>query len=128
MNVARSPLHHRNRGGEEMSASAHPAGRVAIAPITVRIAEAARMLRISRSRIYELLIAGDIKIVKLGRSTLIPVDTLQRYADRHPNSTEHERIKHPEGSESEALALRPLNAPALRKGSRRTLIRLRWAG
>lgn len=35
------------------------------------------MLGISRSRIYELIESGDIAIVKLGRSTLIPIESLE---------------------------------------------------
>jgi excisionase family DNA binding protein len=38
--------------------------------IAVRIPAAAKMIGISRSRFYELLGAGRIEAVKLGRSTL----------------------------------------------------------
>ncbi|APL96402.1 excisionase [Sphingobium indicum B90A] len=41
-----------------------------LAPITVRVATAVRLTGLSRSRIYELIQAGDIEIVKVGRATL----------------------------------------------------------
>ena len=51
-----------------------PRPRVTVAPIAVRVPEAAKMLGIGRSRFYELIDSGDIEIVKLGRATLVPVD------------------------------------------------------
>lgn len=52
------------------------------APITVRIPEATRMLGISRSRVYELITSGDIEVIKLGRSTLVPVAGLHALVQR----------------------------------------------
>lgn len=49
-----------------------------LAPITIRISTAVRISGISRSRIYELIQAGEIEIVKVGRATLIRYDSLQR--------------------------------------------------
>lgn len=51
-------------------------------PITVRIPDAARMLGLGRSKIYELIASGDIEIVKLGRSTLVPVASLHALIER----------------------------------------------
>jgi excisionase family DNA binding protein len=53
-----------------------------IAPITVRVATAVRLTGLSRSRIYELIQAGDIEIVKVGRATLVRYDSLQRLTSR----------------------------------------------
>lgn len=52
------------------------------APITVRVATAVRLTGLSRSRIYELIQAGDIEIVKVGRATLVRYDSLQRLTSR----------------------------------------------
>ena len=46
-------------------------------PLTVRIATAVRLTGISRSRLYELIQAGDLETVKLGRLTLIPFASLR---------------------------------------------------
>jgi excisionase family DNA binding protein len=53
-----------------------------LAPITVRVAAAVRLTGLSRSRIYELIQAGDIEIVKVGRATLVRYDSLQRLTSR----------------------------------------------
>lgn len=44
--------------------------------------EAAAALRIGRTRVYELLAAGEITSVKIGHLRRIPVDAVREYADR----------------------------------------------
>ena len=51
-------------------------------PITVRPAEAARMIGVGKTRLYELIKAGDIRTFKLGRATLIDVADLRAYLER----------------------------------------------
>nr|WP_120251490.1 AlpA family phage regulatory protein [Sphingobium sp. YG1] len=46
-------------------------------PLTVRVATAVRLTGLSRSRIYELIKCGDLKIVKVGRSTLVLYQSLK---------------------------------------------------
>jgi len=46
-------------------------------PLTVRIATAVQLTGISRSRLYEMIAAGQLETVKLGRSTLIPYRSLK---------------------------------------------------
>ena len=53
-----------------------------LAPITVRMATAVRLTGLSRSRIYQLIQAGDIEIVKVGRATLVRYESLQRLTSR----------------------------------------------
>ena len=48
-------------------------------PLCVRIRQAVQMTGISRSRIYELLRAGDIEYIKVGSSTLILVESLHQF-------------------------------------------------
>ena len=48
-------------------------------PLTVRIPEACRITGIGRSKLYELIKAGEIGIVKVGTITLVPVEALRRY-------------------------------------------------
>nr|WP_245646783.1 helix-turn-helix domain-containing protein [Sphingomonas soli] len=50
--------------------------------MTVRIPEATRLLGISRSRVYELITSGDIEVIKLGRTTLVPVARLHALVQR----------------------------------------------
>ncbi len=51
--------------------------------ITVRIKEACRITGIGRSKLYELIAAGEIEIVKVGAMTLVPVAGLERFIARH---------------------------------------------
>ena len=52
-------------------------------PICVRVPEAVRLTGIGRSTLYELINAGDIETVKVGRSTFIKYDSLKRLFERH---------------------------------------------
>lgn len=52
-----------------------------IAPLSVRIKEACRMTGIGRSKLYELIAAGDIEVIKVGAMTLVPVDSLRSFLD-----------------------------------------------
>ena len=51
-------------------------------PITVRVREACRLTGIGRSKLYELIAAGEIEIVKVGAITLVPVVSLTRFLER----------------------------------------------
>lgn len=52
-------------------------------PITVRIPEACRMTGIGRSKLYELIKAGDIPTIKVGSMTLVPVKGLEGFLEKH---------------------------------------------
>jgi excisionase family DNA binding protein len=57
----------------------HPAGSP---PIAVRIREACRLTGIGRSKLYELIAAGDIEVIKVGTITLVPVASLKGFLQR----------------------------------------------
>jgi excisionase family DNA binding protein len=44
--------------------------------------EAARVLSIGRTTMYELVGAGAIDVVRIGRSVRVPVDALQAFVDQ----------------------------------------------
>lgn len=46
-------------------------------PLAVRIPDAVRMTGIGRSKLYELIASGDIETVKVGRCTLVPMESLR---------------------------------------------------
>jgi excisionase family DNA binding protein len=50
--------------------------------LLLTIPEAAAALRISRTKFYELLDAGEIESVHIGRSRKIPADALHDYVNR----------------------------------------------
>ncbi|MCW0197391.1 MAG: helix-turn-helix domain-containing protein [Sphingopyxis sp.] len=51
-------------------------------PIGVRVPVAVKLTGISRSTLYELIGAGEIEAVKVGRSTFIRYVSLKRLFDR----------------------------------------------
>lgn len=59
-----------------------PARGPSFEPISVRIPEAVRMTGLSRSRLYELIKAGEIAIAKDGSSTLVLVSSLRAAVQR----------------------------------------------
>jgi excisionase family DNA binding protein len=52
-------------------------------PLAVRVREACRLTGIGRSKLYELIAAGEIKIVKIGTITLVPVASLRSFLERN---------------------------------------------
>jgi excisionase family DNA binding protein len=58
--------------------------RQQLIPITVRVREACRLTGISRSKLYELIAAGEIQIIKVGTTTLVPVTSLTRFLSSRP--------------------------------------------
>lgn len=59
-------------------------------PLTVRVRRAVELTGISRSKLYELIKAGEIETVKIGATTLIPFASLRDFMERqkspNPNS------------------------------------------
>ena len=56
------------------------------------IREAAAALRISRTKLYELLDSGEIESVHIGRSRKIPADALRTYLD-HLREEQHRKAE-----------------------------------
>ena len=50
--------------------------------LSVRVGEASRMIGIGRTKLYELINAGDLETVKIGRATLITMRSLRRLIER----------------------------------------------
>lgn len=71
----------RTRPGEcERIAAEAPAAQreLPVEPISVRIADAIKLTGIPRTTLYELIAAGSIETVKIGRSTFIIYASLKR--------------------------------------------------
>lgn len=52
------------------------------AAVLVPVTTAARMLGIGRTKVYELIGAGELELVHIGRSALVPADSVRDFADR----------------------------------------------
>lgn len=53
-----------------------------LTPIAIRIPKAARMLGIGRSKFYQLMRSGDVRTIKVGRATLVVVQSLHDFVSR----------------------------------------------
>jgi excisionase family DNA binding protein len=49
-----------------------------ISPLSVRVKQACQLIGIGRSKLYELIAAGEIETIKVGAATLIPMSSLVR--------------------------------------------------
>jgi excisionase family DNA binding protein len=56
-----------------------------VEPLLVRVEEAARILSLSRSTIYEMMDAGEIPSVRRGTARRIPVAALREWVARQTN-------------------------------------------
>lgn len=59
-----------------------------IEPVAVRIPRAAAMLGIGRSTLYLLIAAEEIETIKVGRATLVPVDSLKAFVASRRSSAD----------------------------------------
>ena len=57
-----------------------------VEPICVRINDAARMIGVGRSKLYELIADGEVETVKLGKSTRVITASLHRLVMRQRGS------------------------------------------
>ena len=57
-------------------------GKLAPQPITVRIPMAIAMLGLSRSKFYELLAQGEFEVIKVGKCSLVLVESLHDFVER----------------------------------------------
>jgi excisionase family DNA binding protein len=67
------------------SAGTPPAGmsQILVSPLAYGLEDAANAVGLSRSRIYELIAAGEIVPCKVGNRTIIPIAELAAFLDRH---------------------------------------------
>ncbi len=63
----------------ERSAPPPRRGKVYVTPTLLTVSEAAKYLGVSRSKIYQLIEWGEVKAVKLGRSTQVEKESLDQF-------------------------------------------------
>lgn len=54
-----------------------------IEPICVKVNDAARMIGVGRTKLYELIAAGEVDVVKLGKSTRVTTASLNSLVERN---------------------------------------------
>lgn len=57
-------------------------GQLSVEPICVRVNDAARMIGIGRTKLYELIATGDLETVKIGKATRVTTASLRGLVDR----------------------------------------------
>ena len=57
-------------------------GHQPVEPICVRVNDAARMIGIGRTKLYELISSGELETVKIGKATRITTASLHRLVER----------------------------------------------
>ncbi len=56
-------------------------------PILLTIPEAARLLSIGRTLAYELISAGELDVVHIGRAARVPAEAVREYVERRRAET-----------------------------------------
>ncbi|WP_422358294.1 helix-turn-helix domain-containing protein [Qipengyuania flava] len=54
-----------------------------VEPICVRVNDAARMIGVGRTKLYELISSGELETVKIGKATRITTASLHNLVERH---------------------------------------------
>lgn len=57
-------------------------GNQSVEPLCVRVNDAARMIGIGRTKLYELISSGELETVKIGKATRITTASLHRLVER----------------------------------------------
>lgn len=58
-------------------------------PLLLTVRDAAGLLSIGRSTLYELIAAGEIEVVHIGRSVRVPTVELVAFVDRRSQAPAH---------------------------------------
>ena len=58
-------------------------GQQPIEPLCVRVNDAALMIGVGRTKLYELISRGELETVKIGKATRITTASLHRLVERH---------------------------------------------
>ncbi len=67
-------------------------------PFVLTISETCNALKLSRSKVYQLIKAGDLKVIKFGKATRLSVVSVQDLAEQGApaNKREHGCVKREE--------------------------------
>ncbi len=96
----RAMLSHRSdrRGGRERPRDLNPVGEVTLVPMLLRASEVGTLLGLGRSTIFELLAAGELPAVRIGRAVRVPRQALEDWVRQRT-------VDFREGASRDVLAL-----------------------
>lgn len=58
-------------------------------PFVLTISETCAALKLSRSKVYQLIRAGDLKVIKFGKATRLSVASVQELSERGAPAKKH---------------------------------------
>lgn len=58
-------------------------GQQPVEPLCVRVNDAARMIGVGRTKLYELISIGELETIKIGKATRITTASLHKLVERH---------------------------------------------
>jgi excisionase family DNA binding protein len=58
-------------------------GQQPVELLCVRVNDAARMIGVGRTKLYELISNGELETVKIGKATRVTTSSLHRLVERH---------------------------------------------
>ncbi len=56
-------------------------GHQPVEPICVRVNDAARMIGVGRTKLYQLIATGELETVKIGKATRVTTASLQKFVE-----------------------------------------------
>jgi excisionase family DNA binding protein len=72
---------------EENALTADARGTRPLEPLLLRAGEVAKLLGLGRSTVFALLAAGELPVVRIGRSVRVPRGALERWVDERTDHT-----------------------------------------
>lgn len=54
-----------------------------VEPICVRVNDAALMIGVGRTKLYELISSGELETIKIGKATRVTTASLHKLVERH---------------------------------------------
>jgi excisionase family DNA binding protein len=64
-------------------------------PLLLRAGEVAKLLGLGRSTVFALLAAGELPVVRIGRSVRVPRAALERWIDERTDHTQRGDVEPP---------------------------------
>jgi excisionase family DNA binding protein len=98
-----------DRAGPSANRGEHARAEPPVRPLLLTITDAARALSVGRTTMYELIAAGAIEVVHIGRSARVPVAALEAFVQQQRRGT-----LSVSSSASSPAALGPRTAPRRR--------------
>jgi excisionase family DNA binding protein len=80
---------------DENAPTAEARGTGPLGPLLLRAGEVARLLGLGRSTVFALLAAGELPVIRIGRSVRVPRAALERWIDERTNREANRGDGHP---------------------------------